>query len=204
VDERLKELEIARRLNDEGVLTDRSRSWSSCTVREDPVQREVHRNNVYNRVSFKLKVKRVVNPPSMLIRKAALSRALSPQSSSSRRRRLFVARSQDVDDEELLERLRELYRKRGLLSDSSSRSAGRALGGDLRQAPSAASCAAYELIGFTPKRDYQYVGVNRFLRALHPQLLAQLVAKVIELGGGADRDPENDLLRINGELSISV
>ena len=33
---------------------------------------------------------------------------------------------------------------------------------------------AYQMIGFTPMRDYRYIEINRHLRRLHPDVLATL------------------------------
>jgi hypothetical protein len=43
-----------------------------------------------------------------------------------------------------------------------------------------------------------------FLRRLHPDIVAQTEAQIIELGGAVVRDTPTDLLRLNGEFSISL
>ena len=55
-------------LNDEGGLTDLGRPWTRGTVHQVLTNEKYIGNNVYNRISFKLKKKRVVNPPDMWIR----------------------------------------------------------------------------------------------------------------------------------------
>ena len=68
VEEGRSEREIATILNDEGALTDLGRPWTRGTVHQVLTNEKYIGNNVYNRISFKLKKKRVVNPPDMWIR----------------------------------------------------------------------------------------------------------------------------------------
>ena len=63
---------------------------------------------------------------------------------------------------------------------------------------------AYQLIGYTPDRDYAFVEINRRLRRLHPGVIDGVIRGLEELGGGIVRDPETDLLRVNGMLSVSI
>jgi len=69
VEEGKPEAEIARTLNEKSIATD----WGG-RGRAGPCTRLLTNekyigNNVYNRVSFKLKKKRVTNPPEMWIRR---------------------------------------------------------------------------------------------------------------------------------------
>ena len=59
--ENRSEREIAEILNAQGTLTDLGRPWTRGTVREVLTNEKYIGNNVYNRRSFKLKKKRVVN-----------------------------------------------------------------------------------------------------------------------------------------------
>jgi hypothetical protein len=61
VDDGFSEKEIALRLNDEGILTDLGRPWSRSTIHQVLTNEKYIGNNVFNRVSFKLKQRRVVN-----------------------------------------------------------------------------------------------------------------------------------------------
>jgi hypothetical protein len=59
-------------------------------------------------------------------------------------------------------------------------------------------------VGFNPDRDYRYIQINRDLRRMHPQVIAEVVAGVDDVGGKASRDPATDLLTINDEFTTSV
>lgn len=63
---------------------------------------------------------------------------------------------------------------------------------------------AYQMVGFTPERDYHYLEVNRVLRKLHPEIVASTEGKIVDLGGSVFRDPVTDLLRINDEFTVSL
>ncbi len=69
VNDGLTESEIATRLNAQCIGTDLGRDWTRATVRQVLSNEKYIGNNIYNRISFKLKRHRVVNQPEMWIRK---------------------------------------------------------------------------------------------------------------------------------------
>jgi DNA invertase Pin-like site-specific DNA recombinase len=79
--------EIATILNDEGLTTDTGRPWTRGTVHQVLTNEKYVGNNVFNRVSNKLKARRVVNPPDMWVRAdrvfPAIAAAVSPTRTSS-------------------------------------------------------------------------------------------------------------------------
>jgi hypothetical protein len=60
------------------IQTDLGREWTRATVREVLTNEKYIGNNVYNRVSFKLKKMRVVNMPEMWIRKEGAFQSIVP------------------------------------------------------------------------------------------------------------------------------
>jgi DNA invertase Pin-like site-specific DNA recombinase len=69
VDDKWSETQIAAQLNTQGVKTDLGKDWTQATVRTVLTNEKYIGNNVYNRQSFKLKRKRVKNPPEEWVRK---------------------------------------------------------------------------------------------------------------------------------------
>jgi hypothetical protein len=63
---------------------------------------------------------------------------------------------------------------------------------------------AYQMVGFTPDRDYRYLEINKFLRRYHPEIVNQTESQIAKLGGVIRRDPATDLLFVNNEFSISL
>jgi hypothetical protein len=113
-------------------------------------------------------------------------------------------RSRRLSDDEMLEALRALFQERGYLSgliidevdDLPSSSAYQGRFGSLLR--------AYQLIGFSPDRDYSYVEINRSLRALYPDAVAATIAGIESAGGRVERCASTDLLTINGEFTASI
>ncbi|MDR3415260.1 MAG: recombinase family protein [Nevskia sp.] len=204
IDDGLVESGIAQRLNDLKVLTDLGRSWTRATVHEVLTNEKYIGHNVYNRTSFKLKKLRVVNAPDMWIRKESAFAAIVPPAVFYTAQGIIRARARRYSDEELIERLRTLHQQHGVLSGliidetdgmpSSSVYAHR-FGSLIR---------AYERVGYMPDRDYRYLEVNRILRRLYPDIVAQTERQIADVGGGVVRDAATDLLRVNGEFDVSL
>ena len=74
----ISETEIAERLNQDGVRTDLDRDWTRSTVREILTNEKYIGNNVYNRISFKLKKHRIANQADMWIKKEGAFEAIVP------------------------------------------------------------------------------------------------------------------------------
>lgn len=204
VEGNLFESEIADRLNTQGVLTDLARAWTRATVREVLSNEKYIGNNVYNRRSFKLKKTRVVNSPEMWIKKEGAFDAIVPSELFYTAQGILRERAHRFSDEELIEKLRRLFQQYGYLSGL--------IIDEAEGMPSAAAYAhrfgnlirAYQAVGFTPDRDYQYLEVNQFLRRLHPEIVGQTERMIAEVGGVVTRDSATDLLTVNREFSISL
>jgi hypothetical protein len=63
---------------------------------------------------------------------------------------------------------------------------------------------AYQMIGYSPARDYRYIEINRALRDMHPAVVANAIAEIRSAGGEVKQDPRTDLLRINAEFTASI
>lgn len=204
VDDSLQESEIAERLNTQRVRTDLGRDWTRATVREVLCNEKYIGNNVYNRRSFKLKKHRVINSPDMWIRKNAAFEGIVSPDLFFTAQGILRARAHRYSDNELIDKLRRLYQQRGYLSGL--------IIDEAEGMPSAAAYAhrfgslirAYQAVGFTPDRDYQYLEVNQFLRRLHPEIVYKTERMIAELGGAVARDPSTDLLTINCEFTVSL
>ena len=204
IDEGLVESAIAGRLNGMKVRTDLDRDWTRATVHEVLTNEKYIGNNIYNRISFKLKKTRVVNTPDMWIKKEGAFEPIVQPDLFYTAQGIIMARARRYNDEELIERLRSLYQNRGILSGL--------IIDETEGMPSAAIYVhrfgslirAYRMVGFTPDRDYRYLEVNRLLRQLHPEIVAQSEARIAAIGGTVIRDPATDILRVNDEFSVSL
>jgi DNA invertase Pin-like site-specific DNA recombinase len=195
---------IAVLLNEEGNLTDLKRPWTRGTVHQVLTNEKYVGNNLYNRTSFKLKKKRIVNPPEMWIRADAAFRPVVEPALFELVRQIIAERSRRFSNDDMLVRLAELLKTVGRLSglviderdDMPSSSAYRSRFGSLLR--------AYTLVGYSPVRDYDYVVINRALRTMHPQVVQDAIEAIQNRGGTVSVDPATDLLTVNGEFTASI
>ncbi len=153
VEDGLPEAQIAARLNSMGLKTDLGRDWTRGVVHEILTNEKYIGNNVFNRSSFKLKIRHVSNPPEAWIRKDGAFEGIVPKELFFMAQGIIRARSHRYSDEELLEKLKSLYAGKGFLSGilidetdgMPSSSAYRSRFGSLHR--------AYSLVGFTPDRE---------------------------------------------------
>jgi DNA invertase Pin-like site-specific DNA recombinase len=200
----LQESVIAAQLNQRGLCTDLGRPWSRGTVHQVLTNEKYIGNNVFNRISFKLKARRVVNTPDMWVRANSVFEAVVEPRYFYTAQGIIRERNRRFSDVEMLDKLRGLQQRQGCLSgilideeeDMPSSSAYQHRFGSLIR--------AYRLIGYEPDRDYQYIEINRQLRKLHADIIQQTVAKIEALGATAVRDPVSDILRVNGEINVSL
>jgi Recombinase len=116
VEEGKPEREIAELLNDRGLMTDLGRPWTRGTVHQVLINPKHVGDSVWNRMSFKLKQKRVRNGPDLWIRaegafEEIVDRALFDAAGS-----IIAERSRRLTDEDMLNALRSLFETHGQLS----------------------------------------------------------------------------------------
>ncbi len=204
VEDRLVEAEIAERLNRQGIKTDIDRDWRAATVHQILVNEKYIGNNVFNKKSFKLKKRRVVNPPELWVRKEGAFEAIVAPELFYTARGMIVERSRKISNEEMLEKLRAVYQERGMLSGLIITET------EGMPSPTAYShrfgslIRAYQLVGYTPERDYRYLEINKLLRTLHPAAVADAIDQITALGGSVAHDARTDLLTINDEFTASI
>lgn len=203
VEQGLSEKEIAAQLNMAGTLTDLGRPWTRASVHQILTNEKYIGNNVFNRVSFKLKQKRIVNDPNTWVRADAAFPNLVSHELFDRARAIIDARSAHYSDEELLALLQGILKEEGYLSgliidereDMPSASAYRHRFGSLIR--------AYSLIGYIPDRDYSYIEINRQIRDTYPAVVAAIVRGFELCGAGVSAD-HNQLLTINNQFTVAV
>lgn len=204
VEESLQESEIANRLNQRGIVTDLGRPWTRGTVHEVLTNEKYIGNNVFNRTSFKLKKRRVVNEPDMWVRYDGAFEAVVEPRYFYTAQGMIRERSRKVSDDEMLAKLRALRDRQGWLSGI--------LINETEDMPASSAYAhrfgslteAYKLIGYDPGRDLRYIEINRHLRRIFPEIVEDVIRRVKDLGGNIWREVESDLLFVNGELKVSV
>jgi DNA invertase Pin-like site-specific DNA recombinase len=204
VNEGLSEAEIATRLNVSGIQNDQARDWTRATVHEVLINEKYIGSNVYNRVSFKLRKLRVVNPSEMWIRKQDAFTPIVAKEDFYTAQGIIRARCRRYTDDELIDRLRKLYQSRLALSGLIINSTEGMPSSSVYAHRFGSLVRAYQLVGYTPSRDFQYIEINRLLRRLHPTVVSQTQAQMAALGGTVRREPSTDLLTVNDEFRASL
>ena len=204
VEDGISEGEIAETLNREGHVTDYGRSWTRGTVRQVLTNEKYVGNNVYNRTSFKLKKEFQRNAPADWVRLDGAFEAIVPLAMFHMARGIIRERARRLSDEEMLKRLKSVFEKFGYLSGliideqedlPSSGAYAHRFGSLLR---------AYEIIGYTPDRDFRYIEINRRLRALHPEIVSGVVEEIERRGAWCAVEPSTQLLTVSDEFTASV
>jgi DNA invertase Pin-like site-specific DNA recombinase len=204
LDEGMPERVIASTLNRMEIRSEAGHPWTRGTVHQILTNEKYIGNNVYNRTSFKLKIKHERNAPADWIRKDAAFPALVSSEQFFRVREIIAARSRHLDDGQMLDLLRRALEKYGGLSGIvideedglPSSSAYRNRFGSLLR--------AYDLVGFTPERDYAYLEINKALRKRYPEIISEMTAGIEGNGGWTALDLETDLLTINNDFTASL
>jgi len=116
VEDGLSESEIAACLNAKGIVTDLGQAWTRASVHQILTNEKYIGNNVWGKVAFKLKQRRVVNPRDMWVRAEGVYPPIVDQALFQQAREIVEARSRHFSDEELLDALRVILKRQGVLS----------------------------------------------------------------------------------------
>jgi len=201
----LKESQIADLLNARGIVnTDLGHAWNRSLVLQVLTNEKYIGNNIYNRHSFKLQIKHVENPPDMWIRMdGAFSRIVEPDIFYMARG-IIVERARKFSDEELLEKLKQLYAECSKLSAALIDGTESVPSSAVYQSRFGSLIRAYQLVGYVPDHDYRYLEVNRHLRELYAPMVDAVIRKIEEIGARITRDEDSGFLLINGEYTASI
>ena len=198
------EVEISGILNAEGSVNEFGQAWSRGTVHQLLTNEKYVGNNVYNRVSFKLKQKRVINTPDMWVRALGVFEPVVAPSVFEAARQIIEDRSRRLTDEEMLAHLGRLLEQKRALSGI--------IIDEMEGMPSSAAyrqrfgslVRAYSLVGFIPAHDYTYIETNRALRTVFADVVEDTIWRIEKAGAFIHRDPETDLLTVNQEFTASI
>ena len=198
------EAEIAEELNQQEKKTDLGRDWNRGTVRQILTNEKYIGNNVYNRSSFKLKQKHVLNDPDIWVRKNGAYQAIVSDELFFTARGVVQERNRRYSEDELITMLRRLA---GRCESVSAATIDVADG-----VPSAATyrtrfgslLSAYRRAGCLPDRNYEYIEINRRLREKWPTMVSDVQQRLQAVGASVAEDAGTGYLMINGEYSASV
>ncbi|UVO33446.1 recombinase family protein [Bradyrhizobium arachidis] len=198
------EREIALALNQRGIMSDLGRPWTRASIHQILTNEKYIGNNIFNRVSYKLKQRRVVNQRDTWVRADGAFPSIVDRALFERARLIIDQRHNHYSDEELLALLQAVLAEEGSLSGLIIDERDGMPSSSLYRHRFGSLLRAYSLIGYTPDRDYKFIEINRHIRESFPGLLAEIVAGLENAGGSVACDPITHLLLVNHEFTASI
>jgi DNA invertase Pin-like site-specific DNA recombinase len=196
--------EISRELKDQGEEEEAKHLWNNGIVHQILTNEKYIGNNIYNRRSFKLKSKRVTNPPGMWIRADDVFEAIVDSKLFYTTQGIIQERNRRFSNDEMLGLLKQLYQSKGYLSGLIIDEDEHLPSSNLYKLRFGSLIRAYKLVGFTPDVDYAYLEINKRLRERHRGEVSQIITAIEEMGGQVEREKTTDLLIINHEFNSSL
>jgi hypothetical protein len=193
VEEGKSERDIAVELNRRGILSDLGRAWTRASIHQLLTNEKYIGNNIFNRVSYKLKQRRIVNRPDTWVRADGVFPSIIDRALFERARAIIDQRGNHYSDEQLLSLLQGVLEDEGSLSGLIIDERDGMPSSSLYRHRFGSLLRAYSLIGYSPERDYRYIGINRHIRECFPELLAEIIAGFEKAGGFVVCNPLSQL-----------
>ncbi|MFK4533978.1 DNA invertase Pin-like site-specific DNA recombinase [Bradyrhizobium ottawaense] len=195
---------IAWELNRKGLASSTGVPWTRAAVGIVLRNESYIGNLVFNRKSQKLRQTAVKNPPEQWIRSEGCIDPIIDREVFFRVKKIIEERRVDLSEEEMLVRLRRTLFKEGRLTPTIiDRTPG---------LPCSATCQThfgnfrnlYRLLGYTPKRNYEFLDARPVWSELRSKLVEQAAAAIKAAGGSISSGGWSDCLRVNGAACLSV
>jgi DNA invertase Pin-like site-specific DNA recombinase len=200
----MREREIALLLQNAGSMAEGGRLWSSPIVHQILTNEKYIGNNVYNRISFKLKRKRVRNSSDMWVRQDRAFEPIVDPESYFIVQGIIQERHRVFSDDDLIDWLKRLLTTHNGLSAKLIDNTEGGPSSSIFRSRFGSLLAAYKRAGYKPDQDYEFIEVNRRLRTIYPTFVGDLVERLRQAGAGVATDQENNQLLINGEYSAAI
>lgn len=201
VNERLSEDKIAARLNEKGIPTTAGGRWRHKAIRDMLLNPKYAGDSVFSRSTSKLGSLPRPTPRDTWIYVPDQFEPVISRDLWKRAQEVFALRAGDRRDNIMLDRLRALLAKRGMLSaalidaevDMQKAQTYRARFGSLLE--------AYRRIGWKPRRQFRSLGMNSVRVRWQRQLEEDITNKLSEIGGTFSRHEKQPLWNVEG-LSV--
>jgi DNA invertase Pin-like site-specific DNA recombinase len=202
--QRKRVTEIAVELNADQIPTSRGNQWSGQTIDKVLTCEAYIGNIVFNRTSFKLKQKAVVNPPEMWIRRNDALDAIIAPKLFAEAQEIIARRRLRLTDQEVLDRLSALWRKKGHLSHKIIIATDDVPDTSTYIKRFGSLAAAYKLIGFQPKPRYRWAETRARICSIVGVAVAKIVSAIRELGVDTTFDEDSRLFTLNEKIRVST
>jgi DNA invertase Pin-like site-specific DNA recombinase len=196
--------EIARMLNKRRIPCEGGRPWTRYIVRRMVTNPKYIGANVTNRLSAKLRGRRVNNPPEMWVRKDNAFEAIIDPELYRKAEEEADARSALLTDEQLLERLRQLLREHGKLSERLLKATPDMPCGHVYSKRFGGLAEAYRRVGYKPYRNLSWVARDQPLVEIRREFVARVVDILKGFGASVWQDVRRQFLSINENLNVGL
>jgi DNA invertase Pin-like site-specific DNA recombinase len=205
VDDRKSERRIAAELNGEGLSTLLGNQWDPGSITKLLANESYRGHIVFNRTSMKLgRLPAVRNPPEMWIRRDNAFPPIVEEKQFRTAQEILAERRQGRSAESLVQRLAAVRLERGFLT-------ARLINAD-DDLPSAQTLHrqygslvnAYKLIDYQPARSFRRTEIATARRSIVEATTADIAHQIAKLGTQVDIDEKAHLLRIDGDLAVSI
>lgn len=195
---------IAWELNQKRLVSSTGAPWSRAAVGTVLRNESYIGNLIFNRKSKKLRQSAVMNPPEQWIRSEGCIEPIIDREVFFEVRKIIEERRVDISEEEMLVRLRKTLLKEGRLTPAIiDRTPG---------LPCSATCQThfgnlrnlYRLLGYSPKRNYEFLDSRPVWSELRSKLVEQVAAAIKAAGARVSSGGWSNCLRINGKACLSV
>jgi DNA invertase Pin-like site-specific DNA recombinase len=196
--------QIAKVLNERGIRTDLGRAWTRCTVYQLLINSKYIGANVFNRRSHKINQTYRINPlPEWIYREDAFEPIVA-LAKFTRAQETVQRRSEFLTDQQLLDRLRELWAREGKLSAVLINADHTAPSVDVYRRRFDSLNRAYRMIGYRTSRVFTEQTMGRVLKERRRHLCEDIKARLHALGAVAEEVEPGRLLLVNAHFTISV
>ncbi|PDT83340.1 recombinase [Bradyrhizobium sp. Y36] len=195
---------IAWQLNQKGLVSSTGAQWTRAAVGTILRNESYIGNLIFNRKSQKLRQAAVKNPPEQWIRTEGCIEPIVDREVFFKVRQIIAERRVDLSEEEMLVRLRKTLLKEGRLTPAIiDRTPG---------LPCSATCQIhfgnfrnlYRLLGYVPKRNYEFLDSRPVWSKLRSKLVEQAATAIKAAGGRISSGGWSNCLRVNGAAGLSV
>ncbi|MGY3549427.1 MULTISPECIES: recombinase family protein [unclassified Bradyrhizobium] len=195
---------IAWELNQRGIVSSTGTPWTRASVGTVLRNESYIGNLIFNRKSRKLRQKAVKNSPEDWIRSEGCIDPIIDREVFFRVKKIIEERRVDLSEEEMLVRLRRTLFKEGRLTPAIiDRTPG---------LPCSATCQThfhsfrnlYRLLGYTPKRNYEFLDSRPFWAEQRAKLVERAAAAIQAAGGRISPGGWSNCLCVNGTTCLSV
>ncbi|SFI32497.1 recombinase family protein [Bradyrhizobium sp. Gha] len=195
---------VAWELNKKKVPTRSGGPWTRVMVGAILRNESYIGNLIFNRRSFKLRQTYTYNPPDQWIRAEGCIQPIVDRDVFAKANKFIEERRVDLTEEEMLVRLRKALLKHGKLN--------KGIIDSTPGLPCVATCQThfgclrnlYRLLGFTPKRNYEFLESRPLWSEQKTKLASRIVAAVRRAGCRTSTGGWTDSLRVNEAICISV